>query len=179
MSRQSSPGQHWSNSSSVQLHHHLLTETLFDSKFLHGSKHVDMAIQAMKAYQAENPAANSQCPSLSVARGFKACQEHSANLWHEHIIAHQLPSLRILQAQQLPSYRVSQRLWIHLSELSQQIPYDDMDSFQILLSLACSLSWQPKGYFRSSASQKVCQGLLEEAPLHTAFSVRECRELAI
>ena len=135
--------------------------------------------KAVKAYQAINPAANSQCPSLSVARGFKARQEHSANLRHQHIITHQLPGLRILQAQQLPSYRVSQRLWIHLSELSQQITYNDMDSFQISLSLACSLSWRPKGYFRSSASQKVCQGLLEEAPLDTAFSICDCKELAI
>jgi hypothetical protein len=101
-----------------------------------------MARQAVKAYQANKSAANSQCPSLSVARGFKACQEHSADLWHERIITHQLPSLRILQAQQLPSYRVSQGLWIYLSELSQQITYDHVDSFQILLSLACSLSWQ-------------------------------------
>ncbi len=135
-----------------------------------------MAIQAVKAYQAKNPAANSQCPSLSVARGFKACQEHSANLWHEHVITHELPSLRILQAQQLPSYRVSQRLWIHLSELSQQIAYNDMDSFQISLSLTCSLSWQPKGHFRSSVSQKVCQDLLEEAPLDAAFSICKCKE---
>ena len=103
-----------------------------------------MAIQAVKAYQAQEPAANSQCPSLSVARGFKACQEHSANLRHEHIITHQLPSLRIFQAQQLPSYRVAQTLWIHRSELSQQIAYNDMDSFQISLSLACSLSGNQK-----------------------------------
>ena len=81
----------------------------------------------------------SQGPGFSVARGLKACQEHGANLGHESIITHHLPSLGVPQAQQLPSYGVPQTLWRHHPQLVQKVAYDDVHSSQIPLPLASSL----------------------------------------